>query len=91
MKNLLFTILIGALCGFLGGEIIGIDLGGFIVNAIIGIVGSLLATTLFGKLGINLSIFKSGNYAGLLNNIVIGVIGAILLLLAISFVKGIIG
>lgn len=49
--NIIVTVLIGALSGWIAGQIMKVK-GGFIFNAILGIVGSFVGGLLAGLIGI---------------------------------------
>lgn len=77
--GLLIALLIGAVAGFLAGQIVRGHGFGLIGNIIVGIVGALLFGFLFG----NFSLLGDG----ILNEIAGGTIGAVVLLLLIGFFK----
>ncbi|MBR6019850.1 MAG: GlsB/YeaQ/YmgE family stress response membrane protein [Lachnospiraceae bacterium] len=68
----LVTILVGAVCGFLAGNIMGSKDKGLLMNIILGIVGGALGNFVFGLIGIS--------FHGLIGNIIGGVIGTCLLI-----------
>ncbi|WP_103070091.1 GlsB/YeaQ/YmgE family stress response membrane protein [Aquimarina sediminis] len=77
--ELIVTIIIGAVAGWLGSTIYkGGDLG-IIGNIIVGIVGSFVGYWLLGKLGINLG-------TGWVGAILTGAIGAILILFVLNLI-----
>jgi uncharacterized membrane protein YeaQ/YmgE (transglycosylase-associated protein family) len=79
ITGLLVALLIGAIAGFLAGQIMkghGFSLVG---NIIVGIVGSLLFGFLFG----NFNLLNSA----ILNGIAGGTLGAVILLFLIGLVK----
>ena len=53
LMNLLYFILLGALAGWLAGQIMKGSGYGAIVNIILGIVGGLVGGWLFGQLGVS--------------------------------------
>lgn len=77
--GLLVACVIGAVCGFLAGQILKGRGLGLVGNIIVGIVGGLIFSSLF-------SAFDMG-FGVLVNQIIGGTIGAVVLLVAISFVK----
>lgn len=79
-NTLIILILVGAVAGWLAGEIrrgYGFGLGG---NIVVGIVGSFLGRWIFGQLGVSLA-------GGLLGAILTAVIGALVLLFLIGLVR----
>jgi uncharacterized membrane protein YeaQ/YmgE (transglycosylase-associated protein family) len=79
ITGLLIALLIGAVCGFLAGQIVKGHGFGLLGNIIVGVVGALLFGFLFG----NFDLLGSA----ILNEIAGGTIGAIILLLIIGFFK----
>lgn len=79
LTGLLIALLIGAVAGFLAGQIVKGRGFGVVGNIIVGIVGSLIFGWLFG----NFNLLKSP----MLNEIIGGTIGAVILLVVISFIK----
>ena len=79
IPGLLIALLIGAICGWLAGQLMKGAGFGIIGNIIVGIVGALLFGFLFG----NFNLLSSP----MLNEIAGGTIGAVLLLFIISLVK----
>jgi uncharacterized membrane protein YeaQ/YmgE (transglycosylase-associated protein family) len=79
IPGLLIALLIGAICGWLAGQLVKGGGFGVIGNIIVGIVGAVLFGFLFG----NFNLLSSP----MLNEIAGGTIGAVILLLIISFVK----
>ncbi len=74
---ILVTVVIGAICGFLAGQILkGHDMG-LVPNIIVGIVGAAIFSYLFGSIGL-----ISG--VPFVNEIIGGTIGAIILLFGLS-------
>ncbi|MBK9017031.1 MAG: GlsB/YeaQ/YmgE family stress response membrane protein [Saprospiraceae bacterium] len=71
--DLLYTLIIGAVSGWLAGVLFKGYGFGLIGNIIIGIVGSFIGFWLFGKLGISLG-------TGVLSTILTSAAGAIVLL-----------
>ena len=76
---LLWEILSGILVGFLAGQIVKGRGMGVLVDLIVGIIGSLLGGWLFGIIGL-------AAY-GLIAQLVMGVVGAVILLLLIRVIK----
>ena len=77
--GLLFALLIGAIAGFLAGQIVKGHGFGLVGNIIVGVVGALVFGFLFG----NFNLLNSP----LLNEIVGGTLGAVLLLFVIGLIK----
>jgi uncharacterized membrane protein YeaQ/YmgE (transglycosylase-associated protein family) len=77
--NLLWFILIGLAAGFLAGAVMKGHGFGLLGNLIVGVVGALLGGFLLGLLGIYT--------AGILGSLISAFIGAVVLLLLISFIK----
>lgn len=80
MNELIYTLIIGAVCGWLAGQIRSGYGFGLVGNIILGIVGSFVGTWLFRTLDINLA-------GGLVGYILHSVIGALVVLAAIGLVK----
>jgi len=79
--NLLIYLAIGAIAGWLAGNIMKGGGSGLLVNMIIGVIGALIGGVLFSLLGI-----KAG---GLIGSIITATVGAVLLLFIIGkFKKG---
>lgn len=79
-NTLIIMILVGALSGWLAGEIrrgYGFGLAG---NVVVGIIGSFFGRWLFGQMGIAIG-------AGLLGSVFVAVVGALVLLFLISLVR----
>lgn len=79
ITGLLVALLIGAIAGFLAGQIVKGHGLGMLGNIIVGILGALIFGFLFG----NFNLINSP----ILNEIVGGTIGAVILLLLIGFIK----
>ena len=79
ITGLLIALLIGAVAGFLAGQIMKGRGFGLIGNIVVGIVGALLFGFLFG----NFNVLSSP----MLNEIAGGTIGAVILLFLIGLVK----
>lgn len=78
--ELLYTLLIGAVSGWLAGQLFRGYGFGLIGNIIIGIVGSFIGFWLFGKLGVSLG-------SGTLSAILTSAIGAIVVLFVAGLFK----
>jgi uncharacterized membrane protein YeaQ/YmgE (transglycosylase-associated protein family) len=79
LMGLLVALIIGAVAGFLAGQIVKGHGFGIIGNIIVGIVGALLFGAIFG----NFNLLSSP----ILNEIAGGTIGAVVLLLLIGLFK----
>lgn len=79
MWSWIVYILIGAAAGWVAGKLIHGGGFGFIVNAIVGIVGGVLGGRVFGLFGLS----TSGNWGSFITAIV----GAVLLLWIISLFR----
>src|ERR1017187_449757 len=76
---LIWTILIGILAGFLAGQIVKGHGMGVLVDLVVGVVGSVLGGWIFTLLGL-------GAY-GLIGQLIMAVIGAVVLLLLVRALK----
>jgi len=79
ITNLIIFLAVGALAGWLAGNIMKGQGFGIIGNVIVGIVGAVIGGFVFGLLGITTG--------GLIGAILMATIGAVGLLYAISVVK----
>jgi len=80
LTALLVILIIGAVAGWLAGQIVkgyGFGLAG---NIVIGIVGALIAGFLFPRIGLSLG-------GGLIGSIIAATVGAVILLFLIRLVK----
>jgi len=77
--NILITLLIGALAGWLGSMIFRGGGLGLIGNIVVGILGSFVGTWLLGKLGWSFG-------GGILGAILTGAVGAIVILFIASLI-----
>lgn len=80
LESILIMLLIGAVAGWLAGQIVTGFGFGLLGNIIVGIVGSFLAGLLFPRLGISTG-------SGIVDSIVFATLGAIILLFIIKLVK----
>ncbi|MBP5306348.1 MAG: GlsB/YeaQ/YmgE family stress response membrane protein [Lachnospiraceae bacterium] len=78
LVNLIVSLVVGGLCGFLAGVIMKSH-NGIIVNIILGIVGGAVAGALFGVIGIS--------FGGIIGNIICGVVGACLLIFIVRLIR----
>lgn len=79
IMGILIACAIGAVCGWLAGQIMKGRGLGVVGNIVVGIVGGFLFSYLFGSLNLGLS--------PLVSQIVGGTVGAVLLLFLIGLVK----
>ncbi len=79
MIDLAWVILLGIAAGWIAGQITKGSGFGLVGDLVVGVVGSLLGSFLFGLVGL-------GAY-GLLGRLLISVVGAIVLLWLIRFIK----
>ena len=79
ITGLIIALLVGAVAGFLSGQIIKGRGFGLVGNIVVGILGALIFGFLFG----NFNLLNSP----ILNEIAGGTIGAVILLVVISFIK----
>ncbi len=77
--EILVTLLVGAVAGWLGSVIYKGSGLGFLGNVVIGILGSFVGYWLLGKLGISLG-------TGLIGVILTGAVGAIVILVLFNLV-----
>jgi len=80
MDPLIFTILVGAVSGWLAGFIRQGYGFGLLGNIVIGILGAFLGSWLFRQMGVSAG-------GGLLGTIITSVIGALVLLFLIGLVR----
>ena len=78
--ELLVFLIVGAIAGWLAGQLVKGGGYGLIGDIIVGIVGSYIAGFLFPRLGISLG-------AGIVGEIISAAIGAIILLVVIRLIK----
>src|SRR4030095_9260299 len=79
-ESVLVILLIGAIAGWLAGQIVQGTGFGLVGDIIIGIVGALIASLLFPRLGLHLG-------AGIVAEIIAATIGAVLLLVIVRLVR----
>lgn len=77
---MLYTILIGALAGFLAGKLMKGGGFGFLMNMILGIVGGAVGGWLFGTLGFSIA-------DGVVGDLIEGLIGAVVILFIAGLFK----
>jgi uncharacterized membrane protein YeaQ/YmgE (transglycosylase-associated protein family) len=79
---LLITLAIGAIAGWLAGQLVQGTGYGLIGDIVVGIVGALIAGALFPRLGLGLTLG-----GGVIGAIVAATIGAVILLLIVRLVR----
>ena len=79
LVGLIIYIVVGAVAGYLAGLIMKGGGFGFVINAIIGIVGAFVGGWLFGLIGIS--------FSGWIGWLIGAVVGACILLWVLSFFK----
>ncbi|RGP35498.1 GlsB/YeaQ/YmgE family stress response membrane protein [Pseudotabrizicola alkalilacus] len=80
IEALLIILLVGAIAGWLAGQIVKGYGFGLLGNIVVGIVGALFAGFLFPRIGLGLG-------GGILGSIVAATLGAVILLFLIRLVK----
>lgn len=82
MENgILYTIIIGAICGYIADVLMSDNGYGLVLSIIIGIAGSFVGAWAFGQLGISVG-------SGWISDIIRGASGAILILFILGLLKG---
>ncbi|HEV7491724.1 MAG TPA: GlsB/YeaQ/YmgE family stress response membrane protein [Rhodanobacteraceae bacterium] len=79
VESLLVFLIIGAIAGWLAGVIVKGHGFGLVGNIVVGIIGAFLAGWLLPGLGLGLT--------GIVGSIVYAMIGAVILLVIIGFIK----
>jgi uncharacterized membrane protein YeaQ/YmgE (transglycosylase-associated protein family) len=79
-ESLLVILFIGAVAGWLAGQIVQGTGFGLIGDIVIGIVGAFIASWLFPHLGLHLG-------AGIIASIIAATVGAVLLLVIVRLVR----
>ncbi|MCI5221376.1 MAG: GlsB/YeaQ/YmgE family stress response membrane protein [Candidatus Electrothrix sp. AR4] len=77
--SLLIFLALGALAGWLAGNIMKGGGSGLLVNMIVGIIGAVVGGWAFGLLGITAN--------GLIGSLVTAVVGAVILLFVVGLIK----
>ena len=77
--NFVWFLIIGAVAGYLAGQVMKGKGFGLIGNIVVGVVGAMLGGFLFGLMG-----FQSG---GLIGSLVTALVGAIVLLYLVVLIK----
>ena len=83
LQSLIVMLIVGAVAGWLGGQIFQGGGLGLVGNIIVGILGSVVGSWLLGVLGVHINL---GN--ALVNTILTGAIGAIVILFIVSLIRG---
>lgn len=76
--NILMLVIVGAVAGFLADKVVK-NTFGTLADILIGIAGSFLGTWVFSLFGLDLG--------GLIGEIIVAFVGAVLLLLVLNFFK----
>jgi len=79
MEGIIISLILGAVAGWLGGQIFKGSGLGLIGNIVVGIIGGFIGYWLFGKLGISLG-------SGWLGYILTAAVGAIVLLAILNLI-----
>jgi uncharacterized membrane protein YeaQ/YmgE (transglycosylase-associated protein family) len=79
-ESILVILFVGLIAGWLAGKIVRGAGFGIVGDIVIGVVGALIASVLFPKLGIHLG-------SGLVSEIIYSALGAIILLLIVRLVR----
>lgn len=79
-NSLIFTLIIGAVCGWLAGVIRQGYGFGLLGNIVVGVIGAFIGGWLFGALGIRVG-------EGIVGTIISSVVGALILLALIGLVR----
>lgn len=77
--SIIWFLIVGAIAGWIAGELTKGSGFGLLGNIVVGIIGALLGGYIFGLLGVNVY--------GLLGEIVMSVIGAVVFLFILSFFR----
>ncbi|HEX3810401.1 MAG TPA: GlsB/YeaQ/YmgE family stress response membrane protein [Rhizomicrobium sp.] len=80
LESLLIFLLIGAVAGWLAGQIMKGGGFGLIGDIIVGIIGAFIGGWLFGVLGVGIG-------GGIIGEIIAATVGAIILILIIRLIK----
>jgi uncharacterized membrane protein YeaQ/YmgE (transglycosylase-associated protein family) len=80
LESLIVLLIVGAIAGWLAGQIVRGFGFGLVGNIVVGIVGAVIAGWLFPRLGISLG-------GGLIGSIVAAAIGAVILLFVIGLIR----
>ena len=80
MDGIIYTIIIGAVCGYIADVLMSDNGYGLLISIIIGIAGSFVGGWAFGELGIKIG-------SGVVSDIIKGASGAIIILFVLGLFK----
>ena len=80
IEALLITLLIGAIAGWLAGQIVKGYGFGIVGNIVVGIVGAFIASFLLPRFGLGMG-------GGIVGSIIAATLGAVILLLLVRVIK----
>ncbi len=80
MEGIVWMLVVGAVAGFLAGQIMKGRGFGLVGNILVGVIGAVLGGYIFGALGVSLG-------AGMVGSILTALIGAIVLLFLVGLIK----
>ena len=80
LESLIVLLIVGAIAGWLAGQIVRGFGFGLVGNIVVGIIGAVVAGWLFPRLGISLG-------GGIICSIIAAAIGAVILLFIIGLIK----
>lgn len=83
--GLILSLIIGAIAGWLAGEIVKGHGHGLLMNIVVGIVGALLASWIFPAVGWRIG--GEGGSVSFLGSIIYSTIGAVILLLLLRLFR----
>ena len=81
--GIVYTIIIGAICGYIADALMKNNGYGLVINIIIGIAGSYIGGWAFAQLGLTINVCHT-----ILNQIIIGAVGAIIILFILGVIRG---
>ena len=84
--ELLVLLLIAGICGLIAEAIVGFSPGGFLVSIVVGLLGAYVGSWLAAQLGLPPVLGVGGGAFAF--DVVWSILGAIVLLLVISLVRG---
>lgn len=82
LEALLIAIVIGAIAGWLAGQIVKGHGEGLMMNIVIGIIGAVIASWLFPMMGLTMA-----GLSPIIGSIIFATIGAVILLLIVRLVR----
>jgi uncharacterized membrane protein YeaQ/YmgE (transglycosylase-associated protein family) len=82
LTGLIIALVIGAIAGWLAGQLVQGTGFGLMGDIVIGILGAIIATWLFPMLGLALALG-----GGVLGSIILAFIGAVILLVIVKVIK----